>query len=264
VFVTVLGFVLQGNPDAQRSIEHSVLGQFPIIGQRIHPGSLHGSATALAIGIVTSLLSGLGVTSAIQNALDRLWAVPLKDRPNFLHARLRGLALLVLIGGMFVISTGVSGAVAGGLGGPAATIGGIVVSLLLDFALFGVTFRLMTPAIVRTRDLLIGVVVAGCFWEILQAVGGYYIGHVLKHTQSDLADFSLVIGLLLFLHLGAQMTLYAAEINVVVSRRLWPRSFFSSPEVPADERALEALAKVEERSERQHIEVGFEEPGAED
>ena len=34
VFVTVLGFVLQGNPGAQQSIEHSVLGQFPVIGWR--------------------------------------------------------------------------------------------------------------------------------------------------------------------------------------------------------------------------------------
>jgi membrane protein len=32
VFVTILGFVLQGDASAQKSIENSVLGQFPIIG----------------------------------------------------------------------------------------------------------------------------------------------------------------------------------------------------------------------------------------
>ena len=35
VFMTILGFVLQGDPGAQSSIEHSVLGQFPIIGDQI-------------------------------------------------------------------------------------------------------------------------------------------------------------------------------------------------------------------------------------
>src|SRR4051794_18962500 len=35
VFVTVLGFVLQGDPSAQESVKSSVLGQFPIIGKQV-------------------------------------------------------------------------------------------------------------------------------------------------------------------------------------------------------------------------------------
>ena len=34
VFVTVLGYVLQGDPSLQKSVENSVLGQFPVIGSR--------------------------------------------------------------------------------------------------------------------------------------------------------------------------------------------------------------------------------------
>ena len=47
-----------------------------------------------------------------------------------------------------------------------------------------------------------------------------------------------MIALLVWLHLGAQLTLYAAEINVVVARKLWPRSLFGDPELPADEKTL--------------------------
>src|ERR1700760_2650520 len=48
VFVTILGFVLQGDPSAARSVEDSALGQFPIIGKQLHEiGGLHGHATAL-------------------------------------------------------------------------------------------------------------------------------------------------------------------------------------------------------------------------
>ena len=257
VFVTILGFVLQGDPTAQKSVESSVLGQFPIIGQQIKVHALQGRTVALVIGIGTSLWAGLGVTQAAQNAFDRVWAVPFKERPDFVHSRVRGLALLVSLGALFIVATLVSGLVTGGLGGPLLKVAGIVISLLLNFALFFAAFRLMTASTVPARCLWIGVIVAGVCWEILQVVGGYYIGHVLKRTTGTYAQFGLVIALLIWLHLGAQMTLYAAEINVVVARRLWPRSLLGAPAAPADEKTLRALAKVEERHDTEQIDVEF-------
>ncbi len=258
VFFTILGFVLQGDPHLQDTVKNGVLGQFPIIGNDLKRiGGLHGATIALVIGIVTSLLSGLGVTQAAQNAFDTVWAVPFKDRPNFFHSRVRGLALLVLLGVLFLLATLASGLVTGGVGGPVAKVFGILISLLLNFALFLAAFRFMTSRAVATRCLWVGVVVAGVFWEILQVVGGYYIGHVLKHTSSTYGLFGLVIALLVWLHLGAQLTLYAAEVNVVVARRLWPRSLFGPPTVPADEETLRALAKVEERHDVEQVDVEF-------
>src|SRR6185312_10283237 len=86
VFVTVLGFILQGNPTAQDSVLHSTLSQFPIIGSQLQRNvhSLHGSGVALAIGLVGSVLAGLGITGATQNAFNEVWYVPHKHRPNFL------------------------------------------------------------------------------------------------------------------------------------------------------------------------------------
>jgi membrane protein len=258
VFVTVLGFVLQGDPAAQRSVENSVLGQFPIVGTSLQPKALQGSAAALLIGLLTSLLSGLGVTNAAQNAFDRVWAVPFKARPNFIKRRLRGLALLVSLGALFIIATVASGAVTGGLGGPLLKVAGIALSLALNFGLFLAAFRLMTAADIPTRCLWIGVTVAAVFWEILQIVGGIYIGHVLKHWSGPYAHFGSVIALLLWLHLGSQVTLYSAEINVVLARKLWPRSLFGPPDPPADQRTLTALAKVEERHDTEQVEVQFD------
>jgi membrane protein len=258
VFVTILGFVLQGDTSAQDSIRHSVLKQFPIIGNDIKVGKLHGRTIALVIGLATSLLSALAVTQAAQNAFDRVWAVPFKHRPDFLRSRLRGLALLVALGVLFIAATLASGLVTGGLGGPLAKVGGIVISLLLNLALFLAAFRLMTSRSIATRCLWVGVIVAGCAWTILQVIGGIYIGHVFKHTSSTYGIFGLVIALLVWLHLGAQLTLYAAEINVVVTRRLWPRSLFGPPEAPADKQALTALAKVEERHDEEQIDVSFD------
>jgi YihY family inner membrane protein len=260
VLVTILAYALQGNPSLQHSISTSVLSQFPIIGADISKNihSLHGHVISLVIGIVTSLLAGLGVTQAAQNAFARVWAVPFKDRPDFLRSRLRGLGLLLALGLMFILATLASGLVTGGLGGPIAKVGGIVISLLLNFALFFAAFRFLTPGTIAPSSLWTGVVVAGVFWEILQVVGGIYIGHVFKHSENTYGLFGIVIALLVWLHLGAQMTLYAAEVNVVVQRKLWPRSLLGPPRVAADEETLTALAKVEERHDTEQVDVHFD------
>jgi hypothetical protein len=69
---------------------------------------------------------------------------------------------------------------------------------------------------------------------------------------------------MVWLHLGAQLTVYAAEINVVVARKLWPRSLFGDPDQPADQKTLRALAKVEERSPVEQVDVQFEPPAGKD
>jgi membrane protein len=258
VLTTILGFVLRGSPGLQQSVENSVLRQVPIIGDQITLHSLHGSVVALVVGLITSMLAGLGVTGAAQNAFDRVWAIPYKDRPNFLQSKLRGLALLASLGLLFLVSTAASGVVSGGFGGVYDKIIGYAIALLVNFALFFAAFRAMTAPSIPSRDLRVGVVVAGVLWTILQSLGGYYIGHVLNKQSGEVGKtFGLVIALLVWLHLGAQLTLYASEINVVITRRLWPRSLFGPPDAPADKRTLRALAKVEERSKEQKVDVKF-------
>ena len=256
VFVTILGFVLQGDPSLQRSIEDNVLHQFPGLG--IHPGTLTGSGVTLAIGILASLWGGLAVTSASQNAFNKVWAIPHRSRPGFVQTKLRGLATLALLGALFMVSTAASGLVAGGLGGTLEKVAGIALSLILNFALFFAAFRLLTVAEVETRWLLVGVVVASVLWEILQVGGGIYVNHVVRKATPTYGTFAVVIGLLSWLYLGAQFTIYSAEINVVRARRLWPRSLLSDPTTIGDEETLAALAKVEERVPSERIEVHFD------
>jgi membrane protein len=258
VFVTILGYVLQGNPAAQQSVEQSVAKNFPGFGKLLHIGALHGSAAALVLGILASLWAGLGVTGAAQNALDTVWAVPFKERPDFLKTKVRGIGLLVVLGVLFLVATGASSIVTA-IGGPLAKVGGIVVSLLVNFVLYLVAFRLLTARAVKTSCLWVGVAVAAVFWTILQTVGALYIHHVVSHMSAAYALFSTVIPLLIWLHLGAQMTLYAAEINVVLERDLWPRSLLGPPVEAADQRTLAALAKVEERHPAETVAVTFDE-----
>ena len=145
-----------------------------------------------------------------------------------------------------------------GIHGQAGKIAAIAAGLLVNAVLFTAAFRFLTSASVPTRHLWIGVAVAAVFWSMLQVFGGIYINHVVRHASPVGEQFALVLGLLVWLHLGGQVTLYAAEINVVVARKLYPRNLIGPPEAPADERALTALAKVEERSDVEQVDVTFE------
>jgi uncharacterized BrkB/YihY/UPF0761 family membrane protein len=253
VFITILGYVLQGDPSFRKSVEDSVIGQFPGLQLDAHP--ISGSVPAIIIGLLGSLWGGLGVTQASQNAFDRVWAVPFKDRPDFLHSRLRGLVLLTCLGVLFVLSVAATGLVTS-IGGPLVKIGGYAVTLAVNFGLYVASFRFLTSATIPTRCLWLGAGVGAVFLTILQLVGTIYIRHV-AHATSAYGTFATVLGLLVWLHLLAQMTLYAAEINVVVVRKLWPRSLLGPPMAPADQETLAALAKVEERHDEEQVDVRF-------
>jgi len=262
VFVTVLGFVLQGNPSAQESVLHSTLSEFPVIGTQLQNNvhSLKGSGLALAIGIIGSLLAGLGITGATQSAFNQVWYIPHKRRPNFLTWRLRGLGLLAVLGLLSILSTVVTGYASSGSSGVIAAVGGVLVALIFNLLLFFAAFRLLTSEEIETVDLITGVLVATVLWQILQYVGGIYVEHVIKHAKETSGLFAFVLGLLAWLYLGAQVLLVAAEINVVRAKKLWPRSFLSDPLLDADRRALTSAAEVQERIDEQNVEVSFDEP----
>ncbi|MGH2865234.1 MAG: YihY/virulence factor BrkB family protein [Solirubrobacteraceae bacterium] len=257
VLVTVLGFVLQGDPGEQKRILDGALGQFPIIRDQLKLESLTGSGVGLAVGVVGSLLAGMGITGATQNAFNRIWSVPFKHRPNFLHSRLRGLGMLAILGSLSIFSTTAAGFVGTSSHAALDVVAGVLVAFILNIALFMSAFKLLSAVDVSWRELLPGVIVAAVFWQLLQHLGGFYVDHELKKTGALYGVFALVLGLLAWLYLGAQLTIFAAEINVVHVRGLWPRSFFSDPLLEADRRALTHSAQVEERVQEENVDVSF-------
>lgn len=265
VLSTVLGFLLPGHAHLDRSIESSALAQFPVIGQELKSGSLHGSTPALVLGLAAALWAGMGVFLATENAMNQLWGVPFRRRPNALHARVRSLGLLLVLGGGVVGATILSGLGTTGTGfGLFWKIGSLVLSAVLDIGLFWFALRLLTAAEVSWRQLRGGAVTAGLLYALLQAVGGYYVAHALGHASNLYGTFGLVIGLLSWIYLSTHIMLLAAEANVVATRRLWPRSFsvlIEQPATAADRAALSQLGRVEERRADQTVSVDFPAPG---
>lgn len=261
VFVTVLGLLLRSDPSLQRSIEQSALRNFPVIGPQISRNvhSITGNGVALGIGIAGTLWAGLGVTMAAQNAMNTVWGVPRKDWPNFLWSRIRGLALLAILGTITVAATFASGFGASGGGGAGwKWVVGVLASLVLNLVLYLLALRVLTTRDVSWRDVFPGAAFAAILWTVLQIVGGYYVTHQLRGASNVYGTFALVIGLLVWIYLGAQITLYGAEINVVRKDRLWPRSLVQPPLSEGDRRTYEHTAGVEERRPEEDVEVSFD------
>ncbi len=229
LMTTILGYLLADDPSLRERVVESTLSQFPVIGAQLKGGSLTGSGVALAVGIVGSLLAGLGVVLETERSFDRVWGVPDDEQHGFLGSRLRAIGLLLVLGGLAITSTIVSGLIAGGsdLFGP---VWGLLIATALNLVVFTAVFRLLTAAAVESRALVSGIVIATVGWELLQLAGGWFVSHEVRNATPVYGTFALVIGLLAWIHLGAFFTVLGAEANVVRERRLWPRSLLPAEE----------------------------------
>src|SRR3954447_11029166 len=135
VFVSILGFVLEGNPSLRDDVVDTALGRIPVIGaqlrDQVHP--LTGSGIGLAVGLVGALWASLGVTLAFGRAFAQIWDVPRFERLSGVKARLRGLAVLVILGVTLVAARAAASLASGsdlgdGFGGAAQRVGAITLS----------------------------------------------------------------------------------------------------------------------------------------
>jgi membrane protein len=264
-FSTILGFVLHGHPDGQRSVEHSAFAQLPLVGSKDQPAPLHGSIAALLVGLGLALWSGLGVGKTSQTAFNTVYLVAQTDRPNFLKSTLRA-AGLVVVGGVglittTVLSTAVTSATSiGGLElGPGLRIVGTLLAVALNTALFLVLFRWLTVRPVGWRDALPGAVISAAALQVLQLAATAFIDHKLKGASSTYGkNFGAVVVMLSWFYLQAQVVLLAAEVNVVRQYKLWPRGLADPPATEADYRTYEAYAERERYRPQEEVDTSFD------
>ncbi|WP_406192486.1 YihY/virulence factor BrkB family protein [Kitasatospora sp. NBC_01560] len=256
---TALGFVLHGHPDAQQAVVDSALSDFPIIGDQLRQNvhSVQGSGPALVVGVLGLLYGALGIAQVLQHAMAEVWNVRGVERPGYWPRLVRSLLLFAALAAGLLLATAAAALVGTALSGLFARIGALVLSAVLNAALLLVCFRILTPADVPTRALTPGCAVAGPLFTLLQAFGAVLVTHQLRHATAVYGFFATVIGLLSWLYLAAQITVCAAETNVVLHRRLWPRSLLQPPLTGADEEVLEAVARQEERRPEQRVDVVF-------
>jgi uncharacterized BrkB/YihY/UPF0761 family membrane protein len=186
------------------------------------------------------------------------------EQRGMVGARLRGIALLALLGTGLVAATILAGlAVGGGLGPFAEQAGALGVAIIANLVGFLVLFALLTRRPFNLRELLPGAAVAAVGMLILQAAGGWYVDTTITRASETYGTFALVIGLLSWFLLSAHVLLGAAELNVVLCRGMWPRSLAGAL-TDADRLALRRHARAARQDARQEILVRFDDDGGAD
>ena len=265
---TVLAVVVGTNASFTRSVEHSALSHFPVVGNTLRANitvAHHNATLGLVVSVLVLLWGAQGAVQSGQFAMAQVWNVPGAVRPNFWVRLARSLLMMGFLGVFLLVGTVAAGFASFARGWPlAAQVGSAALSLVSNVALYLAAFRILTPKQVGTRVLVPGAVAGGLAWTVLQYAGTLIVGHTLHDNRSIYGFFAVVLGLIAWIYLGAQMTVYAAELNVVKARRLWPRAMVQPPLTEADRRVLAAISRQAVRRPEQHVTVSFRPPEGED
>lgn len=261
ILVTVLGIVVGSSADLTHRLLNSAVSQFPVIGtkleQNIH--ALQRSSTlSLAIGLLLTAWGATGLSQTAMFAMAEIWNVPGVIRPNFVSRLWRAFAFLAVIAVSAIVggslsSFGVLGSQ--GLGYKAAAE---IVSGIINVGAYWLAYRVLTPPVVRTRQLLPGAICGGVLWTLIQALGGFLVDRELRHMSAIYGTFALVLGLLAWIYLAARVAVYAAEMNATLAYHLWPRSLVQPPLTEADRRSLTLQVTENSRRPEQRVVVTYD------
>jgi uncharacterized BrkB/YihY/UPF0761 family membrane protein len=263
VVVTLFGFI------GAASIGNGIiktLHEFPVIGTSFNPASpdaLHGSTLGLVVGLIGLVYGAQGVTQTAQYAMATVWNIPQTQRTGFLPRLGRSLAGLITIGGAFIVNAFVTSYATGGTTSYAIRIPVLAGLLIINVVLYFATFTLLTAKVIGPRGLLPGAILGAIAFTALITVGTGLMTHQLKNASATYGAFGSVIGIVLLLLLLAKLSMYAAELNPVLARRLYPRALpLGGEPTDADRQVLASIAHAEQRRDDQVIGVGFGEDAA--
>lgn len=259
VLVTILGLVAANDETFRQDAVNAVANQVPLIGKTL-AGNVtqlkRSSLIGLIVGIVSLIWGSTGLAQAGLFTMSQVWNLPGPARPGYLPRLVRAMLFLGLLGLDVAVTMTLASLSTYGHHTLALVIVAEVAEAIVNAGMYIAGFRILTAHGVPTRNLVPGAVTAGILWTVLQVVGTYFVHHYL-HSDSVYGVFATVLGLVAWLYLAAEITVYCAEINVVLARRLWPRSIVQPPLTEADRTSMALQALQNQRRKEQRVEVTF-------
>ncbi len=260
VLVTILGLVFASvDPSIKTEVLNAVAKQVPLIGNTL-TGNVHQLKRASVIGLVIGLLGLIwGATGLAQAGLftmEQVWNLPGPARPGYVPRLGRAVLFLCLLGAGVIVTTGLTSLDNYVFKGFGLDFLAVVVAAAFNAGMYLGAFRVLTPKGVPTRKLLPGAITGGILYTVLQLLGTWLVHHYL-HSDSVYGVFAMVLGLIAWIYLAVEVTVYSAEVNVVLARRLWPRAIVQPPLTEADRASMALQALQNQRRPEQHVEVTF-------
>jgi len=240
LLLTFAGLLLPGT-QLEKDIVNSALAQFPVIGDQL-AANIHaitkGNSFAVVVSTLGLLWGAFGITSSMQFATHRIWREPPEAEPGLWPRTLKGIEILAVLTMIILASTlaaalSTVGAQYFGRHHGFLRLGAFGIALIINFAGYVLALWMLAPKEATIKVIMPGAILGATGWTIIQAFGGYLVGHRLQHASQIYGFFAVVFGLIFWISLGVQLFLYSSELNVVLHRREWPRYLFGEPEASA-------------------------------
>lgn len=233
VLTTVLRMVLYSEPELSGRIIHNAVNYFPAIGYDLQKSvhTLDRTGVVLLVGILLTLFGARGVADVLRGSFDHIWQVPFSRRSRLPGSLVRSFTI-IFVGGLSLAITPLVFGYA--LAFMPNRLFGLLSTCLTAFVLFWVLIFIMkvgTSTPQPFRRIWVGALVAVISLGILQATGSVIVARELQHLDSLYGTFALVLGLIFWLYLQAQVLLFCLEIDSVRHFRLWPRTL-APPDTP--------------------------------
>jgi membrane protein len=184
------------------------------------------SLVATVTGTVILLVGATSVFVELQNALDRIWRVPARERAagwfELLRTRLMSFGMILGIAFLLMVSLLVSAALAAlehrwrplPDGWETVTrMGYVVFSFALITVLFALIYKFIPRARIRWRDVWIGAAATALLFTVGKFLIGLYIGK--SAVTSGFGAAGSLAALLLWVYYSAQIFLLGAEFTWV-------------------------------------------------
>ena len=259
VLVTILGLIASVNSSFRAHALSAVAGQVPLIGSQL-TGNVHqlkrASVIGLIVGLVGLIWGSAGLAQSGLFTMEQVWNLPGPARPGYVQRLGRAGLFLCLLGGGVIVTTLLASLNTYWHKALVFVVLAEVLAAAFNVGMYVGTFRVLTPKGVPTGKLIPGAITGGILYTVLQVLGTYLVHHYL-HSDSVYGVFATVLGLIAWIYLATEVTVYCAEINVVLARRLWPRAMVQPPLTEADRASMAVQALQNQRRPEQHIEVTF-------
>jgi membrane protein len=230
---SVFGLFLAGDALLQQQLFDAILQTFPgeLGEQLVHEvSSAVGSAGVTGlIGLVGFLYAGLRTVDKLRIGMELIWKGRV-EKSDFLRDNGQDLLALVVLGGIGVLSLGLTGAVTQetsrvmkllGLAeqrgyGVLTWVVGIALAVVVDVVIFLWLLRVVPSVSYPLRRLLPGALFGAAGFELLKVIGGYYLSLI---SQSVTASaFGGAVGLLVWINLVARFAFFTAAWTATLRR----------------------------------------------
>jgi len=183
-----------------------------------------------AFGVGALLIGATTVFGELQNALDRIWRAPARERVpgvwKWIRTRLLSLGMILGLGFMMMVSLVASAALAAVQRWWSRYVDLGALATLIDFAVsfgfitvaFALIYKLMPRVQVQWRDVWIGAVVTALLFTVGKMAIGMYIGR--SGVASTFGAAASLVAMVVWVYWSAQIFLLGAEFTWVYARRV--------------------------------------------